>query len=146
MILSGLKKQKNALEKQIPKKATEKTTNRGIDISGEYDIDFDLCCPICGAVVGTFEEGVNEYFSKYCDNCGKRMQDKAVIKDNDPWDYCYGECKIEISIGLQGIYEVGFDEICHECQKRIEIIDMDDFHTMFIENLMGVKRSDNLEL
>ena len=34
---------KQALEKQIPKKTTEKTTNRGIDISGEYDIDFDLC-------------------------------------------------------------------------------------------------------
>lgn len=64
---------KQALEKRIPKKTTEKTTNRGIDISGEYDIDFDLCCPICGAVVGTFEEGVNEYFSKSCDNCGQAL-------------------------------------------------------------------------
>ena len=63
----------NALEKQIPKKATEKTTNRGIDISGEYDIDFDLCCPVCGGVVGTFETGENEYFSKYCDNCGQAL-------------------------------------------------------------------------
>ena len=63
----------NALEKQIPKKATEETINRGIDISGEYDIDFNLCCPICGAVVGTFETGENEYFSKYCYNCGQAL-------------------------------------------------------------------------
>lgn len=57
----------NALEKQIPKKATAKITQSG------YDIYFDLRCPICGAVVGTFEEGVNEYFSKYCDNCGQAL-------------------------------------------------------------------------
>lgn len=62
-----------SLEKQIPKKATEKTTNRGIDITGEYDIDFDLCCPICGAVVGTFEGSENEYFVKHCDNCGQKL-------------------------------------------------------------------------
>ena len=58
---------KNALEKQTPKKATAKITQRG------YDIDFDLRCPICGAVIGTFEEGVNEYFSKYCGNCGQAL-------------------------------------------------------------------------
>lgn len=62
-----------ALEKQIPKKATEKTTNRGIDISGEYDIDFDLCCPVCGAVVGTFEAEENEYFYKCCPDCGQAL-------------------------------------------------------------------------
>ena len=62
-----------ALEKQIPKKAIEETINRGIDISGEYDIDFNLCCPVCGEVVGTFEAGENEYFSKYCGNCGQAL-------------------------------------------------------------------------
>lgn len=71
--IDWLEKSKEALEKQIPKKATEKTTNRGIDISGEYDIDFDLCCPICGAVVGTFEESENEYFVRHCDNCGQKL-------------------------------------------------------------------------
>lgn len=63
----------NALEKQIPKKATEETINRGIDISGEYDIDFNLCCPACGGVVGTFEAGEDEYFSKYCPDCGQAL-------------------------------------------------------------------------
>lgn len=62
-----------ALEKQIPKKATEEERNRGIDISGEYDIDFHLCCPVCGAVVGTYEAGVNEYFENYCSNCGQAI-------------------------------------------------------------------------
>ena len=62
-----------AITKQIPKKATEETINRGIDISGEYDIDFNLCCPVCGGVVGTFEGEVDEYFSKYCPNCGQAL-------------------------------------------------------------------------
>jgi len=71
---------KSALEKQIPKKATEETINRGIDITGEYDIDFNLCCPVCGAVVGTFETGENEYFAKYCNDCGQALDwsDKDV--------------------------------------------------------------------
>ena len=63
----------SALEKQIPKKATEETINRGIDITGEYDIDCNLCCPGCGAVVGTFETGENEYFAKYCGECGQAL-------------------------------------------------------------------------
>ena len=62
-----------ALKKQIPKKATEETINRGIDISGEYDIDFNLCCPVCGGIVGTFEGEVDEYFVKYCPNCGQAL-------------------------------------------------------------------------
>ena len=71
------------------------------------------------------------------------MQPFSVMKDTDPLDYLYGECRICFDIGLQGIYEVGFDEICHECQKRIESIDIDDFHRILIENLMGIKRSNN---
>ena len=63
----------SALEKQIPKKATEETINRGIDISGEYDIDFNLCCPNCGGIIGTFEAGENEYYFKYCPDCGQAL-------------------------------------------------------------------------
>lgn len=61
------------LEKQIPKKAKEETINRGMDISGEYDIECNLCCPICGAVVGTFETGENEFSYKYCPECGQAL-------------------------------------------------------------------------
>ena len=70
------------------------------------------------------------------------MQDKTVMKDSDPLDFCYGECKIEVGVGLQGIYDVGYEEVCHECQKRISNINIDDFDTM-LKNLMGIKRSDN---
>lgn len=65
----------------------------------------------------------------YCDICGKRMQDKDVRQDTDPLDYTWGECGIVFDVGLQGIYSVGFEEICHECEKRISNIDMDDFHS-----------------
>ena len=73
----------------------------------------------------------------YCDICGKKMQDKIVRQDTDPLDYQYGECRICFDVGLQGIYEVGFDEICHECQQRISNIDMDDFHEV-LKQLMGL--------
>ena len=78
----------------------------------------------------------------YCDICGKQMQNHDVIKDDDPLDYNYGECQIVFDIGLQGIYQVGFEEICHECKKRIESIDMDDFQEVLITNLMGIKRAE----
>lgn len=71
------------------------------------------------------------------------MQDKEVRSDKDPLDYIYGEFEIEMNISFQGHHQVGFDEVCHECVRRIENIDIDDFHTMLIENLMGIKRSDN---
>lgn len=80
----------------------------------------------------------------YCDICGKQMQPYSVMKDTDPSDYCYGQCEISFGIGLQGIYDVGFDEICHECQKRIENIDMDDFHQA-LKRLMGFPTEENVE-
>lgn len=75
----------------------------------------------------------------FCDICGKQMQDKEVRKETDPLDYIYGECGITFDIGLQGIYVVGFEEICHECEKRIANIDMDDFHEA-LKKLMGLPR------
>lgn len=73
----------------------------------------------------------------FCDICGKEMQNKEVRKDTDPLDYIWGECEIQVDIGLQGIYEVGFQDVCHECKQRIENIDMDDFHEAF-KKLMGL--------
>ena len=52
---------------------TEETINRGIDISGEYDIDFNLLCPNCCAIVGTFEAEEDEYYFKYCPTCGQAL-------------------------------------------------------------------------
>lgn len=74
----------------------------------------------------------------YCDICGKEIQIKEVRNDNDPLDYLWGGCGITIDIGLQGIYEVGFQDVCHECKQRIENIDMDDFHEA-LRKLMGLK-------
>lgn len=46
-----------ALAKQIPEKPITVTVNRGISVSGEYDIDFDYLCPNCNTVVGDYETG-----------------------------------------------------------------------------------------
>ena len=60
-----------ALEKQIPKKPDTKITNRGIDITGEYNIDSDYICPICKCVVGDCEE--EEHFYDFCPGCGQAL-------------------------------------------------------------------------
>ena len=60
-----------ALEKQIPKKPITETVNRGISVSGEYDIDFNYLCPNCNTVVGDYETG--DHFYKFCPNCGQAL-------------------------------------------------------------------------
>ena len=75
----------------------------------------------------------------YCDICGKEMQDKEVIKETDPLDYIYRECGITFDIGLQGIHAVVFEEICHECEKRIANIDVGAFHAA-LKKLMGLEK------
>lgn len=61
----------SALEKQIPKKPDTKITNRGIDITGEYDIDSDYLCPVCECIVGDCER--EDYWYKYCPDCGQAL-------------------------------------------------------------------------
>lgn len=60
-----------ALEKQIPKKPITKTVNRGISVSGEYDIDFNYLCPHCNTVVGDYE--TDDAFYKFCPECGQAL-------------------------------------------------------------------------
>lgn len=63
-----------ALEKQIPKKPTFKENNRGMDASGEYDIDFNACCPICGSLIGDYDAEI--LYLKFCSECGQ-----AILED-----------------------------------------------------------------
>lgn len=60
-----------ALEKQIPKKPVTETVNRGISVSGEYDIDFNYLCPNCNTVVGDYE--TDDVFYKFCPDCGQAL-------------------------------------------------------------------------
>ena len=62
---------KSALEKQIPQKPITETVNRGISVSGEYDIDFNYLCPNCNTVVGDYE--TNDVFYKFCPDCGQAL-------------------------------------------------------------------------
>ena len=59
------------LKKQIPKKPDTKITNRGIDVTGEYDIDSDYLCSVCGCVVGDCE--IEEHWYEYCPACGQAL-------------------------------------------------------------------------
>lgn len=80
-----------------------------------------------------------------CDICGKEMKNHTVVHDSDPDDYCYGEFKIELDIGFQGIYDAGFQEICNECAKKIRNIDVDDFKKFFIRTFMGKTEREDVE-
>lgn len=60
-----------ALEKQIPKKPITETVNRGISVSGEYDIDFNYLCPHCNTVVGDYE--TDDAFYKFRPECGQAL-------------------------------------------------------------------------
>lgn len=60
-----------ALEKQIPKKPITETVNRGISVSGEYDIDFNYLCPHCNTIVGDYE--TDDAFYKFCPECGQAL-------------------------------------------------------------------------
>lgn len=61
-----------ALEKQTPKKPITETVNRGISVSGEYDIDFNYLCPNCNTVVGDYE--TNDVFYEFCPDCGQALE------------------------------------------------------------------------
>lgn len=57
------------LTSKIPKL---ETVNHGIDITGEYDIEYNCLCPVCGNVVGDFEN--EEMYFKYCPECGQKIE------------------------------------------------------------------------
>lgn len=71
VIIEALNMIENAVEKQIPKKPITETVNRGISISGEYDIDFNYLCPNCNTVVGDYE--TDDVFYKFCPDCGQAL-------------------------------------------------------------------------
>ena len=60
-----------ALEKQIFKKPDTENINRGIDVSGEYDIDSNYICPSCKSVVGDYES--EDIWYKHCPECGQAL-------------------------------------------------------------------------
>lgn len=59
------------LDRLIPKKPITETVNRGISVSGEYDIDFNYLCPNCNTVVGDYE--TDDIFYKFCPDCGQAL-------------------------------------------------------------------------
>ncbi|MGN0006081.1 MAG: hypothetical protein ACI37Z_08960 [Candidatus Gastranaerophilaceae bacterium] len=63
---------KEALEKREKKELKTQTVNRGIGVSGEYDISYDYLCPCCEAVVGNYE--TDDIFYIFCPECGQRLK------------------------------------------------------------------------
>ena len=72
---------KKALEKQIPKKPDTENINRGIDVSGEYDIDSNYICPSCKFVVGDYES--EDIWYKHCPECGQAIDKSLDWSDNN---------------------------------------------------------------
>ena len=68
----------SALEKQIPRVAKTQTINRGMDQTGEYQIDSYYICPCCKAVVGDYE--CDEIYD-YCPKCGQALKGEKIKDD-----------------------------------------------------------------
>lgn len=77
---------------------------------------------------------------KYCDICGKVLQNKVVSKNTDPLDYYYGEFNIEFDYKLQGGFELHFEDICHECAKKIHDMSINDFKEFIINKILGTTK------
>ena len=71
-----------------------------------------------------------------CDICGKEMLNKYVYNDTDSLDCHWGELAFETTIGFKESYQFGFEDVCHECAKKIQNISVDDFKKFFIEKFM----------
>lgn len=71
LITKALEMAIQALEYRTPKKPDTDTVNRGIDVSGEYDIEYNYVCPNCGVVVGNFE--TEDIWYDFCPNCGQAL-------------------------------------------------------------------------
>lgn len=65
----------SALEKQIPRVAKTQTINRGMDQTGEYQIDSYYICPCCKEVVGDHE--LQEIY-RYCPKCGQALKGEEI--------------------------------------------------------------------
>lgn len=68
----------SALEKQIPRVTKTQTINRGMDQTGEYQIDSYYICPCCKAVVGDYE--CDEIYD-YCPKCGQALKGEEIKDD-----------------------------------------------------------------
>lgn len=62
------------------RKPSEKIINRGIDISGEYDIESLYLCPACGTCVGDIE---GEWVNNYCHECGQKIKGSVLYDETD---------------------------------------------------------------
>lgn len=67
-----------ALEKQIPRVAKTQTTNRGMDQTGEYQIESYYICPCCKEVVGDYE--LQEIY-RHCPKCGQALKGEEIKDD-----------------------------------------------------------------
>ena len=80
--------------RDIPKEVICKCDNRGMNVSGEYDIESNMHCPNCNEVVGDYES--NDLWCKYCPECGQRLK-YTELKNEDE------ECSIGGKVMIQAI-------------------------------------------
>ncbi len=69
---------KTAVKKQIPRVAKTQTINRGMDQTGEYQIESYYICPCCKEIVGDYE--LQEIYD-YCPKCGQALKIEEAKDD-----------------------------------------------------------------
>ncbi|TBX14368.1 hypothetical protein BFS06_14255 [Clostridium perfringens] len=60
------------MDRNIAKEVKLKMKDNGIDISGEYDIEFNMHCPNCDSIVGDYD--CDELYFNFCPECDQRLK------------------------------------------------------------------------
>ena len=61
-----------SMEMDIAKEVICNSVNRGMNVSGECEIEFNMHCADCNTVVGDYEW--DELWYKFCPECGQRLE------------------------------------------------------------------------
>lgn len=69
--LGTIDRLRDLVQRDTVRACREQIINHGMDITGEYDIDYNLICPSCGATVGDAQYG--ELNGPFCHCCGQRV-------------------------------------------------------------------------
>lgn len=60
------------MNKEVEMDVLFQTIDRGINITGEYDIECNMICGVCNEVVGDYES--ETLWCNYCPNCGQKLK------------------------------------------------------------------------
>lgn len=60
------------MNRDLQKEVICDSVNHGMNVSGDYDIEYNMYCPNCNDVVGDYE--YDDLWFTYCPKCGQKLK------------------------------------------------------------------------